>query len=167
MTPIFYFGPMKEAGHYLWYGRRRIDFEEARTLGFPCDRSYGTTLRTERSLDGGYCTGYIEGNPYRRSKAEIEGHALFAHEKPLFTYEKGLTILGLWDRSVDTRPGCCSTYVALGLHGFAEMMELCEKAYPERWNLLVDRVPVQLIEIMGVDRKYLQGLDLAGVEVVS
>lgn len=159
-TPILYFGPIKHAGHYLWHKGRRIGYEDAVALGFPCDINHGTTLKTKRSLDGGYCTGYIPGNDYRRSKAQVEGHALFAHEN-------GLTILGLWDRSVDTRPNCSSTYIALGLHGFAEMLELCEKAYPERWNLLVDRVPVQLIEIMGVDRKYLQGLDLAGVEAVS
>ena len=158
--PVLYFGPLKESGHYLFHDRRRIDLEGAKALGFPVDPHHGTTLQTKRSLDGGYCTGYIPKEYYRRSKPQVEGHALFAHEN-------GMTILGLWDRSVDTRPGCSSTYIALGTLHYGDMLMRCEAAYPARWNLLVDRAPVQLIEILGVERKYLDGIDLAGVEVVS
>ena len=127
--PVLYFGAYQRVGHYL----RGPD--GGMLPGLPDGR------HTRFSLDGHYCPGHIPGayQYAKRTRPECEGEARLTHEN-------GLTILGIWDRSVDTRPGSHSTYIAEGTHDFETMRRLCEETYSDRWRKLADRVEIKLVE---------------------
>jgi hypothetical protein len=139
MPQVLYFGPYSSAGHYLcgpqgsWV--RQDDLER---LGFPVANTH-SHLAIGKTLDPGYCPGHNPQDSYRRTRPEVEGEAKLTHEN-------GLTILGIWDRSIDKRGGCHSTYIALGLYGFETMCKLCATVYKDRWNKLADRMPIRLVE---------------------
>lgn len=139
--PVLYFGPYREAGHHLRFnadgGWARI--ENLQRAGFPVDRNHHDGLKLSRGLDPGYCPGYNPADNYHRTRPEVEGEAKLTHEN-------GMTILAIWDRSVDKRGACHSTYIALGTYGFETMKELCKRAYEWRWNLLESRMPIVLVE---------------------
>ena len=58
---------------------------------------------------------------------EIQGHAIIHHRN-------GWTALALWDRSVDTRGACNSTYFAEGTFTFDEMVDMAKTRFSYRWN---------------------------------
>lgn len=126
--PVLYFGAYEHVGHHLRSpGGRMLHVEMSPALSW--------------HPDGNYCPGRIPGSPQhaRRNRPEVEGEARLTHEN-------GLTILGIWDRSVDTRLGSHSTYIATGTHDFETMRRLCEETYPKRWRKLADRVEIKLVE---------------------
>ncbi len=134
LPPVLYFGPWKEAGHYLCdRSGRHLYGDDAKRIGFKDHR-----LGLSKGLDPCYCPGWLPDG-YKRSRPEIEGEAKLTHEA-------GLTILGVWDRSVDTRGGCHSTYIAIGTYDPETMTKLCTLAYERRWKLLADRVAVRIVE---------------------
>lgn len=143
MPPILYFGPYNEAGHYLCGpGGNHLPRGAAARLGFPTSgQNFYHELALSESIDGNYCPGYIKGAKQydRRTRPEVEGEARLTHEN-------GMTILGIWDRSVDKRGACNSTYIALGTYSFESMCKLCEAVYGERWRRLSDRIPIRLVE---------------------
>ncbi len=65
-----------------------------------------------------------------------EGEAVLHHKD-------GWTALSLWDSTIDTRPGCSSTYIAKGVFTFEEMVTLAKERFTERWNKM--RVTVTLV----------------------
>jgi hypothetical protein len=60
---------------------------------------------------------------------ENEGEALLHHKD-------GWTALSFWDRSVDHRGACNSTYLAEGTFTFEEMVELAKTRFAARWSLM-------------------------------
>lgn len=134
IPPVLYFGPWNEAGHYLCdRSGRHLYGDDAQRLGFKNHR-----LGLSRGLDPCYCPGWLPDG-YKRSRPEVEGEAKLTHEA-------GVTVLGIWDRSIDKRGGCHSTYVALGAYIAEKMIKLCELAFPRRWHLLADRVQIMVVE---------------------
>lgn len=134
LPPVLYFGPWNEAGHYLCDRTgRHLYGEDAKRLGFANHR-----LGLSKGLDPCYCPGWLPAG-YERSRPEAEGEAKLTHEA-------GLTVLGIWDRSVDRRGGCHSTYIAIGTYSAEKMIKLCELAFTRRWRLLTDRVQVRIVD---------------------
>lgn len=120
---MFYFGPWDQAGHYLFHeGGGGVYRDEER----------GTLPWHEYSPDGGIdCVlqpgCYRDRGGHWRHGREVEGEALLHHKN-------GWTALSFWDRSVDERGGCNSTYFAEGIFTFAEMVEMAKARFAERWN---------------------------------
>jgi hypothetical protein len=119
---MFYFGPWERAGHFLWAengGRVRDDqrnnfpwHEDSHTDGIDCQLQPGC-----RRDD---CGDWRHG-------LEKEGEALLHHKN-------GWTALSFWDRTVDTRGGCNSTYFAEGTFTFEEMVQMSSTRFKERWD---------------------------------
>lgn len=100
IAPIYFFGCLDEAGHYL----------------FSPDRQLLTRIGpfTLAMLDGSYCpNGGTEDE--RRER---------------ITYVAGWTVMSKWDRSVDSRPGSHATFVALGTFTSAQMWMLARVHFP-------------------------------------
>src|ERR1700756_3383092 len=118
---MFYFGPWDTAGHFLnseggrWVPEReRGTFpwnENSSSNGIDCQLQPGCHL-----VDGRW-----------RHGKEIEGEALLHHRS-------GWTALSFWDRTIDTRGGCNSTYFAEGTFTFDEMVAMAKERFAERWN---------------------------------
>lgn len=141
---VLYFGPFSQVGHYLrapsgaMVGAGHLPF-----LGFAGENlssgaNFGLALK--QGIDGGY-TPYAD-----RHHPQVEGHAKLTHEN-------GMTVLGIWDRSIDKRGGSHSTYIAVGTFNFATMRKICEMVFPLRWALLANRVEIKLVqsEDLGID----------------
>lgn len=111
---IFYFGCLRESGHYLWLpsGSRTVaDYDQRLPVTFPCRLS---------TLDSGFL-------PPRAP--QDEGVARIWQTD-------GWTILAFWDRSVDSRPGSNSAFVLEGDLSFEEATAAARGAYPEVWARL-------------------------------
>ncbi len=102
----FYFGCHREAGHYLWS-------ETARQVW---DRENRFPFRYE-ILDGGLL-------PVR--EPQIEGKAVLVH---IGTW----TVVTFWDRSVDKRGGCNSSFVIPSHVGFDEAITISKERFPWVW----------------------------------
>jgi hypothetical protein len=109
MKPL-YFGVLvpKQAGHHLYDS----------VLGVR-DTSLPPSLK-EHHLDGGYCI-YKPGQP--------QGEALIHHLD-------GFTVMAMWDRTGDSRPGSSSTFVMEGTHAYPAMCRLASEAFPAVWKRL-------------------------------
>jgi hypothetical protein len=118
---MFYFGPWDRAGHYL-HDESGNTVWDRRKVGLP----WGD------EADGGI-QPHFEGcrlSKYSRFCAcgsGPEGVALLLHKD-------GWTALTFWDRSVDKRSACSSTYFAEGTFTFDEMVELAKDRFAFRWN---------------------------------
>jgi hypothetical protein len=118
---MFYFGPWDRSGHYLHHeGGRSVRDHERGSLPWheysPCN-----------GIDCCLQPGCVWNNGIWKHGPEIEGHALLHHRD-------GWTALSFWDRSVDTRGGCNSTYFAEGSFSFDEMVALAKERFAYRWN---------------------------------
>ena len=100
---VYYFGCIEHAGHYMW-------------LPGPSSEYRGDFLRTNPwgyEIDGGLCP----------AGKEVEGQALLHHKD-------GWTALSFWDRSVDHRGKCNSSFLAEGKHSFDEMLAIAREHFP-------------------------------------
>lgn len=66
--------------------------------------------------------GFPDGN-YQPDNGQVQGPAALR-------YRDGWTILAWWDRTEDSRPGCCSALMFEGVLGFRSMVELLEEWFP-------------------------------------
>lgn len=103
---LFYFGPIGEAGHYLWDAR-------------------GKMLWPERI--GPWSLGELDGSLQPKGVDQAEGLALLH-------YVDGWTALAFWDRTIDSRMGSNSVYVANGTLSFDEMVALAKERFKARWD---------------------------------
>ena len=53
-----------------------------------------------------------------------------AEGKAALHYKGGWTALAFWDRSVDSRPGSNSVFLAEGTHQFEDMVVLAQQSFP-------------------------------------
>jgi len=118
-TPrMYYFGPWDQPGHYLHDESGRVLWREEE-IGLPW---------TGGQIDGRLQPGCVPGgSSYARRGPEVEGDALL-HRKA------GWTAISFWDRSVDTRGACNSTYMAEGEFTFEQMVEMAKARFAVRWN---------------------------------
>jgi hypothetical protein len=79
--------------------------------------------RTERSVDRLQPFGYPDG-VWQPDNDQVEGSAAL-------TIKDGWTILAWWDRSEDTRRGCCSAVIFEGEHSFSSMVDLVKERFPK------------------------------------
>jgi hypothetical protein len=120
---MLYFGPWERSGHF-WFN------EDGRTYGVdeiaaespwnPDDAENGIDCQLQ---PGCYRDKY---NHWKHDK-ETEGAALLHHKA-------GWTALSFWDRTVDRRGGCNSTYIAEGIFTFEQMVEMAKTRFAKRWN---------------------------------
>lgn len=124
MNPrMFYFGPWDQPGHYLFTERRtKVWGDESDAEGFPWRSGYGI----DGVLQPG-CHKDRDGRWTHRGSPEVEGAAVLHHRA-------GWTAISFWDRSVDKRGACNSTYFAEGLFTFEQMVEMAKARFSERWN---------------------------------
>lgn len=117
---MFYFGPWDRAGHHLTNERgRHVRDDERDTLPW---HEWRGEVDGKLQPHGSRCNGRAYcGCP------QPEGAALLH-------YRNGWTALAFWDRSVDSRGGCNSTYFAKGDFTFAEMVTLASTRFAYRWN---------------------------------
>lgn len=121
---MFYFGCSVGAGHYMFCSTPARTLEERRHLSDFTKRNpwgYG--------VDGGLCP---------KGKDQVEGRALVHHRD-------GWTAISFWDRSVDDRFGCSSTFLAEGEFTFGEMCALAAKLWPTIWT----RYKFEVLEVDG------------------
>lgn len=115
-SDIYYFGCWQEAGHYLRDPRGYTHHYRLEPT-FPV---------AEHVLDGGLLP---PGLP------EVEGRASLIHVN-------GWTILTFWDRSVDSRGKCSSTFIAKGTRYFDAMVLCAKYHFPNVW----ERFKFQVVE---------------------
>jgi hypothetical protein len=118
---IFYFGCVEQAGHYLWVPGPRSAYRESTPWG--ANAPWGANgidgmLAPHENPRCGYLTkGYGCDCSQREGVAAIH-------------YKDGWTAISFWDRSVDTRPGCNSTFLADGNYTFEEMLAHAQNYFP-------------------------------------
>lgn len=114
---MYYFGPYNQAGHFF-FGPRGSYVSRQETECIPWK---------DYEIDGKLQPGCFEERGHWSVKGpEIEGQAL------LWT-KNGWTAISFWDRSVDTRGRCNSTFIAEGTFTFEEMVEWSKLVFPDRW----------------------------------
>lgn len=117
---VLYFGPLKESGHFFFNDQGQSEM----TIDLK-----GVPWRTQEDhVDGTLQPGVIcERGYWHGTTPQVEGPAVVHHKN-------GWTALSFWDRTIDTRPGCSSTYLAEGTFTFEEMVEFAKTRFPERWG---------------------------------
>ena len=106
--PCFYFGCKKQAGHFL--------FNEQ---GWQASRSSEIELPFRyHILDGGLLPA---GRP------EVQGEAVLVHIG-------SHTVVSFWDRSVDTRGGCNSSFVIPSHVDFSTAIAISKERFPWVWE---------------------------------
>lgn len=129
---IFYFGCVETSGHFLW----DTDLNTVFRLPVPDWPFYPAS---KVSLDQTYCPGPWVGPPSYRHvehRYQIQGRAKCS------VLRWGWTVLAIWDRTVDKRPGCNSNFVARGEFTFDEMVELAKRHFPTIWKRITDAASV-------------------------
>ena len=117
---MLYLGPLQESGHFLFYeGGAQVSWGVVDTI---CPWKLA-------EIDGGLQPGCPDpaDRLQRRTRPMREGEALLHHKD-------GWTALAFWDSTIDTRPGCSSTYIIKGIFTFENMVELAQTRFAERWN---------------------------------
>lgn len=120
MTTVYYFGPLKESGHFLFRenGQQVGSYERPET-GIPWK---------DEEIDGTLQPGMVLWRDHWVQRgSSAEGLAALHHKD-------GWTALSMWDSSVDERPGCSSTYIAEGIFTFEQMVELAKVRFKDRWD---------------------------------
>ena len=123
MTSVYYFGPLKESGHFLFHenGEKVYSFDRP-GIGIPWK---------DEEIDGPLQPGHPEPGDrlQRRTRPMREGETSLHHKD-------GWTALSFWDFTVDTRPGSSSTYIAKGEFTFEQMVELAKTHFTQRWAMM-------------------------------
>ena len=112
---IYYFGCIERAGHFLWEPPDRSAHRDATTPWGSCPDGSLAPHENPR------CE-FVK-NFYGCRCSQAEGIAALH-------YKDGWTALSFWDRSVDTRGGCNSNFLAEGAFTFEEMVELAKQYFP-------------------------------------
>ena len=102
---IYYYGCNKESGHFL----------------FRPDR-----ITTTRLQDSGLPWEHIDGTLCPQTTPQ-QGVAKIHHKQ-------GWTAIAFWDKSIDSRTGSNSVFLAEGIHGFYHMIEFSKKHFPKIFN---------------------------------
>lgn len=108
MSEIYYFGCVRNIGHYLFKPSERGPVQphgpESRKMAWA------------RICDGGLGLGDDE-------EPQDEGRGTWA-------YIRGYSIVSFWDRTVDSRGGSTSSFLLKGMHSFATVIHTAENFFP-------------------------------------
>jgi len=135
---MLYFGPWDRLGHYF--------FDERGCTAHVYSQRGKEVMAREKSLpwtpgeiDGGLQPHYPDCKRRERNigycgcTSSEEGVAMLHHKA-------GWTALSFWDRSVDTRGACNSTYFAEGTFTFEQMVEMAKTRFSYRWSRMAFEV---------------------------
>jgi hypothetical protein len=114
MTDVFYFGCIRVAGHYLF---------DPRTQRSVYDVPH--PWQGEPHIDGGLA-------PAKR--AERYNIVEAPQGQAALHYKRGWTALAFWDRTVDSRGACSSTFLAKGFFDYDELVDLAKAQWPALWE---------------------------------
>lgn len=103
----FYFGCWREAGHYLFTPSGRSTYSVPNDFPLPAN--------------------YLDSGLLPPNLPETEGRASLVHIN-------GWTVISFWDRSVDKRGKCNSSFLFRGHFTFDEMCKLAAEKFPTIWN---------------------------------
>jgi hypothetical protein len=119
-----FFGVGNEPGHYWWQPGARPDrnVHTVRTSGYPDGCPFGWE-----------CDGGLQPADPR----EVQGRCRLIERD-------GWTAIAWWDRSVDKRMACCSTFAAEGIHRFDTMLALLKESFP--WVLARAKFELVLVD---------------------
>lgn len=106
---MYYFGPLNDTGHYAY--REDGSKVDSHTWVAMCPWGF--------QVDGGI----------QPKGSQEEGVAAIVHKD-------GWTALTFWDRTIDTRPGSHSTYLAEGTFTFEQMVEMAKSKWARRWSIM-------------------------------
>jgi hypothetical protein len=120
----FYFGCIRESGHYLWGNHRGQPYKDRGTWDIQ------RALTVKVGFDG------IDGK-LQPQRSQQRGEALLSHSWT------GWTALGFWDRTVDTRPGSNSTFLCDQRLSFDEMLADAQ----EHWPTIFARLPFEIVDV--------------------
>lgn len=122
---IFYYGCRRgvrgdtEAGHFLYGPEPELDRIPSRRTSLPFDLAH---------LDGTFApTG---GQPQSLATVHVF---------------HGWTVLSMWDRTGDSRPGSSSTFVADGVHDGPTMLKLAASWFPKVWERINTAAPIEFV----------------------
>ncbi len=120
---MYYFGCVERAGHFLWdksLSGRSLSSEKEPSLPWNPDR--------------GEVDGVLQHHSDECKKRAYCGCGSSTEGKALVHHKNGWTALSFWDRSVDSRGGCNSTFFAQGDFTFDDMVQLAKVNFPSIWN---------------------------------
>jgi hypothetical protein len=127
MPRFYYFGCIERAGHYMHSNPSPRGLEEIRALHDVLRKNpWGS------GIDAGLCP------PGKDARYQVEGRASVHHKD-------GWTALAFWDRSVDSRGGSNSVFLADAIHDFEIMMALARENFPE----VLDRLSFAVVDASG------------------
>ncbi len=119
---VLYHGCWGGIGHYLFDKNRNL-------LRNPAFRAWEDRAGSpSKFIDNGLswaCKRKLPGIP-----PETEGVAKVTH---LIANGFDWTVLGFWDRSVDSRYNSWSMFIATGTYDFDRMVELAKQNFPQVW----------------------------------
>jgi|ERR1700722_12854775 len=122
MNPImFYFGPWERAGHFMHGEDGHEVWNRSELSGFPWQ------------VDGSNIDGVLQPTCYQDPEGRWRNTKEPLNEAVLHQ-KNGWTAISFWDRSVDTRGACNSTYFAKGIYTFDEMVNLAKERFKVRWD---------------------------------
>lgn len=114
---LFYFGCIREAGHYLWLS------EHCRIWS---STDVGISNQLGAALDGAFCPADMN-----------------EQQRWLCSFVPPWTIVAWWDRSVDSRPNCVSVFIAKGFKDEPHrLLDNAQKLFPS----VFVRQPIELKE---------------------
>ncbi len=111
---VYYYGCWGDKGHFLWTPEQ----DSVRISKMKDATPFGDDIDGVLQKGSGVCSG--NGIP---DDAQL-------HDKD------GWTALAFWDRTVDTRPGSCSVFLAEGVHKVEAIKEIARSNFPEIWDRL-------------------------------
>lgn len=119
---VYYFGPYDKPGHFF-FGEdgRPVYSDEKETIPWK-----------EWEIDGVLQPGCFFDkwqDRWRHEGPEVEGVAALHHKA-------GWTALSFFDRTVDKRGACNSTFIAEGILTFDQMIEVGKKHFGARWAMM-------------------------------
>lgn len=113
---VYHYGCVRQPGHFLRGPAPSLQY--ASDVERELNRIFGTLYLAPGKRDRG---------SYVTEDRQVEGQATLQ-------YGGGYTALSFWDRSVDPRHGCVSTFVAEGTLDGRTMLEVCKASFPEIWG---------------------------------
>ena len=112
---LYYFGCIREAGHYLWTDERNSHYPDTISRQTP-----GLNPALLKAIDGVFA-------PHCLTEYQPEG-----------LYQESIVppvrIVAWWDRSVDKRPGSNSALIGYGFYTAEDMVEAAIQQFPSVMN---------------------------------
>ncbi len=134
MPRVFFHGCIDHVGHYLFANERAwATPAQERSIPF-----------TGQDRDGRFCPGKRTGRSRSPESNSLVHESEQVQGKARLTYERGWTLLGVWDRTVDKRGGSHALFlVEGGPYDLETLQTHVEAVFPTVWKRIG---PITVIE---------------------